>query len=240
MESSMMIDQLMKFGLTRQEAIVYHCLLTDGKNSGYEVAKITGISRSNAYSALSSLSEKGAAYLLEEGTTKKYLAVDPLEFCENYIFRLQDTKQWIKIHIPDRKRQEEGYITIEGEEHIRDKVRNLLTNAQERIYISCTGSYLSLFKEYLEQLLLNKKKVVIITDHSEDIKGAKIYISQNKGCQIGIIVDSRYALTGEFGKGSINTCLYSAQQNFIKLYKNALANEIKLIQYTKGEIKTNE
>ncbi len=35
--------------------------------------------------------------------------------------------------------------------------------------------------------------------------------------------------TGEYGEGSINTCLYSGQKNFVELYKRMLANEIKLL-----------
>ena len=44
-----------------------------------------------------------------------------------------------------------------------------------------------------------------------------------------LITDSKYVLTGEFGEGSIDTCLYSGQKNFVELYKRALSNEIKLL-----------
>ena len=70
MEQKSMIDELVLFGLTRQEATIYVCLIQNVDLSGYEVAKLTGISRSNVYSALAGLTEKGAAYLLE-GTTSK-------------------------------------------------------------------------------------------------------------------------------------------------------------------------
>ncbi|NCB44825.1 MAG: TrmB family transcriptional regulator, partial [Clostridia bacterium] len=48
-------EQLMAFGLTRQEAVVYWALLTEGPLTGYEVAKSTGISRSNGYTSLANL-----------------------------------------------------------------------------------------------------------------------------------------------------------------------------------------
>ena len=60
-----MIEKLMLFGLTRQEATIYICLYQTGPLTGYEVAKDTGISRSNVYSALAGLVEKGAAYKME-------------------------------------------------------------------------------------------------------------------------------------------------------------------------------
>ena len=75
MEDKSYIERLMEFGLTRQEAGIYGCLISEGKTTGYEVAKQLGISRSNAYNSLASMTEKGAAYLVEEGTTKKYVSV---------------------------------------------------------------------------------------------------------------------------------------------------------------------
>ena len=60
-------------------------------------------------------------------------------------------------------------------------------------------------------------------------------MGNNRGMQIGVITDSRYVLTGEYGEGSINTCLYSGQKNFVELYKSALSNEIKLLAMTRGE-----
>ena len=54
-------EKLVQFGLTRQEATIYMCLLRSKDLSGYEVSKLTGISRSNVYSALAALVDEGAA-----------------------------------------------------------------------------------------------------------------------------------------------------------------------------------
>ena len=73
-DQGMIIDRLNYFGLSRQEATIYLCLLENGSMNGYEVAKDTGISRSNVYSGLASLSDKGAANLME-GNPNRYIAV---------------------------------------------------------------------------------------------------------------------------------------------------------------------
>ena len=99
MEDKSYIERLMEFGLTRQEAGIYGCLISEGKKTGYEVAKQLGISRSNAYNSLASMTEKGAAYLVEEGTTKKYVSVPLDEFCRNRIRRLEESQRWLKKHI---------------------------------------------------------------------------------------------------------------------------------------------
>ena len=63
MDESREIEYLMHFGLSRQEALIYRKLLEGGKKTGYEIARDTGISRSNAYASLAAMVEKGAAYL---------------------------------------------------------------------------------------------------------------------------------------------------------------------------------
>ena len=229
MEQTTFTESLMEFGLTRQEASIYQCLLTEGKVTGYEVAKQTGISRSNAYNSLANMTEKGAAYLVEEGHTRKYVPVPPDEFCRNRIRRLEESRKWLVEHIPSEKTYVDGYITIEGAGHILDKVRNILKNVEERVYISLTRNYLLLLVGELQQLTSDKKQVVIITDQPTTFGRAKVYIGEDRGTRISVIADSRYVLTGEYGEGSMNTCLYSGQQNFVELYKTALSNEIKLL-----------
>lgn len=240
MDSNSFSEHLMEFGLTRQEAGIYECLLCEGKVTGYEVAKILGISRSNAYNSLASMTEKGASYLVEEGSTKKYVPVPLEEFCKNYIRRLEESKRWLVEHKPSEKTHTEGYVTIEGARNILDMLRNLLMKAEERVYISCTRNYLLLLVEEVEQLISAHKKVVIITDQAVNFKNAKVYIGEPRGMQIGIITDSKYVLTGEYGEGSMNTCLYSGQKNFVELYKRSLSNEIKLLAIQEKEGKQEE
>lgn len=234
MEANTFADHIMKYNLTRQEALVYYSLLAEGKMTGYEMAKSTGISRSNAYTALASLAEKGAAYV-EEGNVKKYTSVPVEEFCDNYIESLQVEKKWLLEHAPSKKLEEEGYITIETEKHIVNKIRKLIDQAEERVYISCTADRILAYADSLQRLGVSGKKVVVITDKEVELSDATIYLTSDKGKQFGIIADSKYVMTGEYGEGSMNTCLYSGQKNFVELFKTALSNEIKLIGFTKGE-----
>ena len=229
MEERSFVERLMEFGLTRPEACIYQCLSTEGKVTGYEVAKQTGISRSNAYNSLANMTEKGAAYLVEEGNTRKYIPVPIDEFCKNRIRKLEESRKWLESHMPSEKTYTEGYITIEGADHILNKIRNILAQVDKRVYISCTRNYLLLIVRELQELMKAKKKVVIITDQPVTFENARVYVGESRGTQIGVIADSRYVLTGEYGEGSMNTCLYSGKKNFVELYKTALSNEIKLL-----------
>jgi poly(A) polymerase len=83
---------------------------------------------------------------------------------------------------------------------------------------------------YLEKLVVDKKKVVIITDKEPDLKDCSVYLSDSlMENQIRLIVDSKYVLTGDFEDNIDATCLYSGQKNFVSLFKDAMRNEIELI-----------
>ena len=41
MENNVFTEHLTKFGLTRQEACIYECLLSEGKTTGYEAVSYT-------------------------------------------------------------------------------------------------------------------------------------------------------------------------------------------------------
>lgn len=230
-------EKLVQFGLTRQEATIYLCLLQNKDLSGYEVSKITGISRSNVYSALASLVEKGAAYLLE-GETNKYTAVAAEEFCGNRIRRLAALKQELAAQIPQIGDSSEGYITIASHRHIMDKIYHMLEHVEYRVYLSMPSEYLEQLRQHLEQLAADGKKVVILTGDlpPAEIKGSIIYQTDKRDGQLRLIVDSSYVLTGEMTGNVTDSCLYCGQKNFVDVFKESLRNEIKLIQLTKGDI----
>ena len=162
-EEDRFIRYLTDFGLSRQEALVYRELLSGGKQSGYEIAKAAGISRSNAYTSLAALVEKGAAYLVEE-SAKRYIPVRLEEFCGNRLRRMEGEMAWLSANLPSETESEDGYITVEGEENIRNKMLNLLERAEERVYLSGSTSCLEEVRPQMEALLSEGKKVVLVTD----------------------------------------------------------------------------
>lgn len=238
MEETALTEKLLLFGLGRQEACVYLCLLKNGELTGYEVAKQTGISRSNVYNALAALVEHGAAYVME-GSSTRYTPVSMEEFCDNRVRYLQEVSEYLVKNCPKPTSSTEGYITIEGYGHIKDKIHNMLCGAKQRIYFSASSAFLNGWKTELESLMKAGIKVVLISDKPvEGLDGDYIFYQsqqtdtewEDKDKQIRLIIDSAYVLTGEVEESGTDTCLYSAQKNFINVFKEAMANEIKLIE----------
>jgi len=230
-------DLLIEFGLTRQGTAVYLALLTEGDLSGYQVAKSLGISRSNAYTALAALVDKGAAWLME-GSATRYAAVPAGEFCDNRLRALAKSREQLLANLPEPKAEAGGYITIKGEGNILDRLHHLLAGAGERVYLALHGEVLGQVLPELSELAQRRSKVVIITDavtaQSAGIRsrlpGARIQAGDVKQDQIRVIVDSHHVMTGELAGGASATCLYSNQKHLADLFKTAMRNELRLIE----------
>ncbi len=247
MEEAAIIEQLTLFGLSRQEATIYLCLLKNEELTGYEVAKLTGISRSNVYNGLASLVEHGAAYVME-GAASKYLAVTLPEFCENRIRYLMTVKEHLEADGPKKTLPREGYITIEGYGHICDKIRHMILGAEKRIYFSASGDFLEKWAEEIRALVKAGKKVVLISEDNKELFSGEEQLQngiteyrvtehfrepeeeEQQTDQIRLIIDSEYILTGTVTGKSSDACLYSGQKNFVRVFKDAMSNEIALIK----------
>ena len=228
-----MIDSLLNFGLTRIEATIYITLLSHGSMTGYEIAKETGISRSNVYNSLTTLVEKGAAYTMQ-GEASKFVPVKVETFLHNTLKDLEKKADFIIQHAPKPIEQETGYITIKGSRHIEDKINELLTSTELRLYIMAESQLILKYKPQLEALANNGKKIVILTNKEILEKGKSItYITELQKGQLRLISDSKYVLTGEVTGLETDTCLYSGQPHLISIMKEALSNKITLLKQEK-------
>lgn len=220
------------FGLTRQEAAIYRTLCNDSSYlTGYEIAKITGISRSNVYSSVAALTEKGAAYVMD-GSPVRYSAVPPREFCSNYIGKLSELSQEIQRELSVVSSQTDGYITINGRRRIMETVRSMLNSVEGRVYISADSAFIDDICEDLRSLIDKNVKVVIITPILKNCpEGAIMYSADCGEGQIRIIADGASVLTGEINTGDLPcSCLFSTKENLVNVLKESLKNQIELIK----------
>ena len=227
MAETKIIDILTEFSLTRQEASIYAALLNHGDMTGYEVAKDTGFFFFYVYAALNALVEKGAAYLVQ-GESTKYRPVEIKTFTSNKIAELKKSAEYLEKHGPQKVIEAEGYITIVGAKNIRNKMREMLSKTELRLYLMAPAQIVKDFEEDLKRLVSEGKKIVLLTqDYS--IKGAKVYNTKVDEGQIRFITDSAYVLTGELTDDEHNTCLYSGQKNLVEVMKEALKDKITLL-----------
>ena len=66
----------------------------------------------------------------------RYIPVEIEEFSNNKLKHLEQMKQFLQEQLPVRTEAMEGYITIQGDAHISDKVFHMLEHAVYRLYFS--------------------------------------------------------------------------------------------------------
>lgn len=224
-----LIEALVNTGLTKSESELYMALNREGVLTGYEAAKVTGISRANAYQSLAALVEKGGAFLVE-GNVQKYIAVPPEEYCENVLRGMRETTAVIISYCPQGKVSIEPYITVSGTKHIIDKMKSIINEAKERVYISISET--ELVHVHVELLGAVKRglKVVAIASGNFSVEGAVIYKINKTPGHVRLIADSSTVLTGTIKDCAEDTCLYSKNKPLVELIKDSLKNEILLAE----------
>ncbi len=221
------IDALMQAGFTKHESMLYVTLCREGELTGYEASKITGIPRSNAYLGLAGLADKGGAYKIN-GETAKYAAVDTNELVENLKRKFSQVIKVIQEEIPQVDKSKDDFITISGIVQIINKMKNLINQAQYRVYISVSREQLEYVINELKAAKERGLKVVIITSEDIRIEGMICYRAQKQYGSVRLITDSANALTGQLNETN-PTSLFTMNTNMVDVIKDSLTNEIKLI-----------
>ncbi|MDF2985171.1 MAG: transcriptional regulator, TrmB [Eubacterium sp.] len=225
------IEALMQAGFTRHESVLYVTLCREGELTGYEASKITGIPRSNAYLGLAGLADKGGAYKIN-GDTARYTAVDPGELVQNLKRKFALIMDMIEKEIPQVNTTGDSFVTINGYHQILDKMKNLIIQAQKRVYISISREQLEFVIKELQEARERGLKVVIITSEGLDMEGMVCYTSRKQFGSVRLITDSENVLTGQLNEPN-PTSLFSRNSNMVDLIKDSLTNEIKLINITR-------
>lgn len=238
-----LIDKLRKIGFTDYESKVYLALVGADQLTGYEVAKLSGIPKSNAYSALNSLTDKGFAYRVV-GDSTWYQARDFHEIAHNLENDLEESLKYIEGHLPDKVSENNNFVTIEGHDKILDKVKHMILSAEKQIVLDIWSEDLNYF---YEELLLAKGKgvrVILIIIGEIDVNDqnelGEIYehgrdnrMELNAERNLTIVCDGGEALSGEVGRGS-SRGLYSCNPSFVHLAIEALSHDILLQEAMKS------
>ncbi|MDA3847437.1 MAG: hypothetical protein PF505_13010 [Vallitaleaceae bacterium] len=235
-----LLQSLKNVGFTQQEATIYMVLCKTGMLTGYEAAKLSGISRSNAYAALSSLVDKGYAYLVE-GASAKYMPITKDELITNATRIFDETIRTIVRELTFNDLPNEPYITIIGEKPILEKLINMIESAAKRIYLSCNNSILDAIKPILNAAQTRGLKVVILvpsdlpadlpsdlpTDLPSDLVLGLNHAHYNAEPQASykIIID-----TSEVLAGTLSHSLYSKNVTLVNLIRESFINEIAVLE----------
>lgn len=190
-----LVKQLVEFGLSDKEAIIYLALLGLEVATVGEIAKSANINRSTTYVVLEMLKKKGLVHISEDKKAQRYVAVSPdflLKKAEARAKEAEEMKNKINNIVPELKGLYKGLkkkpkvMVFEGKEGLRKVYSDVYLSEPKikefRTYEEITNS-LKLFPDFLQYDLeyraKNKVKVYAIHPNKKEIMG--IGINEPKG-----------------------------------------------------------
>jgi sugar-specific transcriptional regulator TrmB len=222
---------LQKIGFSPLEAIVYTTLSKHGSLTGYEVAKLCGISRSNVYAALYSLQDKGKCYVSEAESTK-YIAIPKDELILSTKKEMEEILLTLENEFPESIKPLDPYITITGYDNVIAKIKHSILLCKSHLYILSKASYIDLFKEELVEIS-GTKKITILCDETLDLSENITVYSRRKAPQgFHMIVDTQVVITGELSD-SFSQCLYTSNESLVRLMRESFITELEMIKLMK-------
>lgn len=221
-------SSLEQLGLTGQEARLYRALLEHGDLNGYEAARESGISRSNAYHALASLVDKGFADPIE-GESVRYGAVSPEDVALLARRRVEDAIAAMLACAPSRRREQAPFLSVAGRDKVLERMSLLVDSARERVYLGCDTEDLEAIRGALAAAVARGIRVTVLANRAWALEGCVCLSRRKARGQVRLIVDGARVLTGELGAGSA-ACVLSENAHLVALIKDSLSNEIELVR----------
>lgn len=143
------IDSLKELGFNSYEAKVYIALLKKYPATGYEVSQVADIPQSRAYDTLKSL-EKEKVVVATNSKPVTYTPIKPTELTQRFKRRVHSTLDFLEKNLPNVKDDyTEPILSVTGAASIREKIAEIIKNAQKEIYIEIWSHDFRYFEPYL-------------------------------------------------------------------------------------------
>lgn len=240
---------LLEIGFTLNEAKVYLTLLQNRYLNGYEISKLSNVSRSLVYDVIDRLVAKGFI-LKSEGQVNYYCALPYDKVIEKIkndnINKLNVAKEKLKKY--SRIENESEYIfNIKGIDEFFSKANDLILNAKKEISISIWKEDFPKIEESL--LIASKKgiKIYIFSFSNINFPSSEIFSYQLKDPtslfpyrRISIIVDGKEVIIGE-NAGDKSICVLSKNHALVSMTTDEIVLNIFWLKYikSKGLLKNN-
>lgn len=158
--------KLREAGLAENEIKVYLALLKLGSVTAGEIAKNSGVNRTNVYDALERLIEKGLVGFVIKSNRKHFEAKTPeslINYFEEEEKEIRDKKEIIKSILPEinkiRKLNEEkqNATIYKGMKGLKSVAEDVIKTKKEILVFGAEGNFEKLFENYFEQWHLKRK-----------------------------------------------------------------------------------
>jgi len=201
------IDKLVQIGFSEYEAKAYVALLRESPVTGYQLAKASGVPRSMIYEVLGKLTARGAAMTLRKEGSTQYAPVPSDEF----LAQLQHEQDALIGALEEElagldATSDLDYVwNIDGHENIMAKAREMIDQAQKRIYLSLLPATFPALRGALQRAIGRGVRVVVYSTSELELPGGHVIANpmpdevheRVEGLWLVLVVDAEEVLVGE-------------------------------------------
>ncbi|MDY6875113.1 MAG: helix-turn-helix domain-containing protein [Chloroflexota bacterium] len=202
------IDNLVKIGFSEYEAKAYIALLRESPVTGYQLSKTSGVPRSMIYEVLGKLTTRGAAMTLRKGDSTQYAPVPADEFLDQLHREHEELTTSLKDDLSTLASPSDlEYVwNIEGHDNIMARAREMIGQAQSRIYLALVPATCQALQPLLEEAIERGVRVVLYTTSEVDLPGCRLVVAhvseetlgQARGLGLVLVIDGEEVLIGEW------------------------------------------
>jgi sugar-specific transcriptional regulator TrmB len=220
------VHHLRLLGFNELEAKCYLALSEQGGQTGYEVAKRLGASRSNVYAALQRLTDEGAA-LVVKGDPATYTAAPFADLRSRIESTVRHSLDALQQALPPQGEALEDFYTLEGDRQIRQRLELELARAEREIAADLWQEE----AEWLAEPLLAAERrgvrtaAFIVGDATVPLR--QVYTHpreeswrQRRGRKWSFVFDRRFALLGVRGEGTQAKAVFTGHPALVSLLLN--------------------
>lgn len=204
--SQQAIVALEKLGFSSYEARVYIGLLRDNPITGYQLSKLSGVPRSRIYETLERLTTNGyATALLSEPA--EYVPLAPDDLLSHLGQEFDNTLASLKASVEDIPSavQSDSIWTLRSRETILAKMREMISKAQQTVYLVGWTQAVEQVKDVLETVTVRGVRTIAITCGQEFELSVTMHyrhafeqdICRVDDNSINLVIDGSEVLVGE-------------------------------------------
>ena len=229
-------EHLQELGMTEWEARAYLALLQEAPQSGYGVAKQSGVPRSKVYEVLASLTKKGAVHVARSDPLQ-YGPLPPKELIER--LRAQkaeqlDAAEAALAHYPEQPGGNAVIWDLQGRQEIIERARQLIRGAQRRILLEIWEPDADECREDLREAAQREVDITTVAYGDPDYPFAQVYLHTSTdevttglgGRWLVVSADNREVTAGIVSSGTLSRAAWTTHPALVVPVTELIAHDI--------------
>jgi sugar-specific transcriptional regulator TrmB len=236
------IDRLVKLGLSVYEAKAYTALLRESPVTAYEIAKNSGIPTSKIYEVIRKLESRHMIQSVHGEGSKIFIPASLDEFIQDFRSAVEDNLHAVKTELKDIKAGMDTSYTwhIKNYDGLIQKTLRMLKTAERNILMLVWPPEINELFEGLQRAEDRGVKIAVIHYGATNMKIGQLYrhpiedtIYANRGVRgFSLVVDSREALVGKVSD-RMTEAIWSMNHGFVLMAEDYMRHDIYFMKTVK-------